>query len=272
MSVSNSDHSDDAEIRELRNIAEQGIGLRFDNILESGSSGNMKGIKSDHILFSQRLDSRTFFVKDDRYGSSREAGIFQGSHAEHLELGRMTLNKLGIPTSEILDEKVIEEKTQAAELQNGAQSIRLADVQKGRTLVRFSRQIDRFPIWSSSSIFGFTKDKQIGFMQAHWPEIPKYTVKEVHRLAHKLQRGWSAPEIRGASVEAVEAGIIHSPAIAFFMDIYPVIRVIYRPDVAGKKPVLYFDRDAKNVPLPRQIEWKYEEKQQKSTTPQRSRA
>ena len=272
MSISDSDYSDEAEIRRLRNIAEQGIGLRFDNIVESGLSGNMKGIKSDHISFSQRLDSRTFFVQDDRYGSSREAGIFRGSNAEHLEIGRTTLNRLGIPTSEILDEKMIEEKTQAVELQDGGQSIRLAEVKKGRTLVRFSRQVDRFPVWSSNSIFGFTQDRQVGFMQVHWPEIPKYTVEEVHRLAHRLQRGWSVPEILGASVEAVEAGIIHSPAIAFFMDIYPVIRVIYRPNVAGKKPVLYFDRDAKNVPLPRAIDWKYEEKQQKSTARQRPRA
>lgn len=263
--MSNSeDHSDQAEIRQLKNIAEERLGLRFDNIVESGSSANVKGIKSAHILFSQRLDSRTFFVKDDRYGSSKEAGIFRGSDAEHLELGRMTLNKLGIPTTEILDEKVLEEKTQAVELQNGGQSIRLGDVQKGRKLVRFFRQIEHFPVWSSNSVFGFTKDKQTGFMQVHWPEIPKHTVEEVHRLVHKLRLGWSPPEMQAASVEAVDAGIIHSPAIAFFMDIYPVIRVIYRPDMGcGKKPVLYFDRDAKNVPIPREIEWKIEKEQQR---------
>jgi hypothetical protein len=265
------EHSDEAEMRQLKNLVEQRLGLRLDNIVKSGSSANMTGIQSDHILFSRRLDSRTFFLKDDRYGTDNEAGIFTGAPAEHLELGRMILKNLEIPTSEILDEKVLEEKIQTAQLQNETSSIRFGDLKKGRNWIRFSRQIDNFPVWSSSSIFGFTKEKQIGFMQVHWPEIPQHTVKELHRLAYKLQYGWSPPKMQGASVESVEAGIIHSPAIAFFMDIYPVIRVVYRSDnmSVGRKPVLYLDRDAKNVPLPREIEWKKEEQQQRPTPSQR---
>ena len=43
------------------------------------------------------------------------------------------------------------------------------------------------------------------------------------------------PEQPDATVEAIEAGIIHSPAAGFLIDIYPAIRVIYTPvDRPGK--------------------------------------
>jgi hypothetical protein len=57
-------------------------------------------------------------------------------------------------------------------------------------------------------------------------------------------------------MEAVEAGVIHSPAIGFFMDISAAIRVIYlgqEPSV-GRKPLLYLDRHGSPVVLPRDIE------------------
>jgi hypothetical protein len=40
------------------------------------------------------------------------------------------------------------------------------------------------------------------------------------------------------------------------MDIYPAIRVVYEPtnETGGKKKVLYFDRHARKIPTPRQIE------------------
>ena len=52
----------------------------------------------------------------------------------------------------------------------------------------------------------------------------------------------------------MEAGIVHSPAVGFVLDIFPAIRVIYRPEdeTIGRKPALYFDADGKEVPVPRQ--------------------
>ena len=61
------------------------------------------------------------------------------------------------------------------------------------------------PVWSSNLIVGFTKDKRVGFMQFHWPEIPKQVTNEANRLAFKLKRGWKPPVQEGAKVEAVEA-------------------------------------------------------------------
>jgi hypothetical protein len=259
-SNTNIDYSDEAEIKQLEELGKEIIGLKIDKVVKSGSMANIVGIQADHISFSQRLDSLTYIVRDDRYGPGKVDGIFEGSKREHLELGRMILDKIGIPSSEILDQKLLQEMTQVAEIEKETKKIRIEEAQNGRGLAIISRQIDNFPVWPSNFILGITKEKQVGYMQLHWPEIPKLIVRETHRLEYKLQHGWSPPKLERASVESVEAGIIHSPAISFFMDIYPVIRVIYAPDKGcGVKPMLYLDRDGNRVPSPRQIDLKHEE-------------
>ena len=57
-------------------------------------------------------------------------------------------------------------------------------------------------------------------------------------------------------MESVDAGIIHSPAVGFLMDIYPAIRVIYAPidDRMGQKATRYVDRHGNDVPVPRQFD------------------
>jgi len=75
-------------------------------------------------------------------------------------------------------------------------------------------------------------------------------------LAYRAEHNWRAPEQFEAVVEAIEAGVIHSPAIGFLMDIYPAIRVIYKPKDPryGKKPVYFYDRHGKPVSVPRQAD------------------
>jgi hypothetical protein len=67
---------------------------------------------------------------------------------------------------------------------------------------------------------------------------------------------WTPPEHPGATVESVEAGIIHSPAVGFLMDVYPTIRVIYAPidERMGQKATRYLDRHRNDVPVPRQFD------------------
>ena len=80
----NLDYSDEEEIDRIKESAENIFRLDFDKIIQSGSQYNVVGIKSDYILFSQRLDSRTIFIQDKRYGFNREYGFF--NREEKLEL------------------------------------------------------------------------------------------------------------------------------------------------------------------------------------------
>lgn len=261
------DYSDETELQRVRQTAEDVLGLTFDRVIQSGSEANLVGIRSERLMFSQRLDSRTYFVQDSQYGLNREAGVFTGPDQEQLELCHTILQELGIPLSEIREEVVRKEQTQLAQIDREKGSIRMEEIQEGKSFVSISRQTNGLPVWSSNMLLGLTKEKRIGFMQLHWPKIPDHMLTEARRLAYKVKHDWRPPEQQGATIESVEAGIIHSPAIGFLMDIYPVIRVVYKPlnEAAGKKPVLYLDRHGNAGPIPRQHELQGQESPQRRT-------
>jgi hypothetical protein len=256
--------SDEEELEELEELADR-LGLKLGKLTQSGSDANLVGLRSEHLLFSRRLDSRTYFVHDVRYGVGREAGVHTGDEREHLEACRRILTALGIPLAEIGDEQVLVEQTQVAHVDPERQVVRKEEVREGRRLASLSRQLDGVPVWSSNMLLGLTADGGIGYLQLHWPELHAHVTHEARRLGHKLTRDWQAPEQPGAEVESVEAGIVHSPAVAFCMDIYPAIRVVYRPTDPrfAQKVVLHLDRHGKHVPVPRQAELPFEEPQQR---------
>lgn len=259
------DYSEEAELNELRRVAEEVFGVKLDKITRSGSEANLVGLRSEHVLFSRRLDSRTYFVQDSRYGTTHEAGVFHGSDEEYCERCRGILKRINVSLSEIEKEVVLTEQTQVARIDYETKKVHKEEVQKGKQFARLSRAVEKLPVWSSGMVLGLTRDKTIGYLQLHWPELPVHVVNEAHRLAHKVKHDWKAPEQFGAVVEAIEAGITHSPAIGFLMDIYPAIRVLYKPKDPryGKKPVYYYDRHGKPVPLPRQAYMPLEPTQQR---------
>jgi hypothetical protein len=254
------DYSDAAEAARILETAERVLGFKFEKIERSGSAANLVGLKSERVLFSQRIDSRTYFAQDVGYGIGRDAGVFQGPDGELFTTCRSLMRELGIPTSEILHEGLLQEHLQVAQAGGTTGEPVIEDPERGKKLARISRQIDGIPVWSSSLLLGLTRDRRPGYMQLHWPEVPAHTVAEAQRLRHLVQSHWRPPEVEGAQVESVESGIIHSPAIGFMMDIYPAIRVIYRSEGrVGKKAVRYLDRHGQDVPAPRQIETPKEE-------------
>lgn len=248
------DFSDKAETKQINQIAKKILGLKLGKIIRSGSEANAVGIQSEQILFSQRLDSRTYFVQDSKYGTIQKDRTFTGTDQEQIRLSRKIMRQLNIPLSEIAEEVVVKEHTQTAQVNQETGAVNKEDIQEGRKFTRISRQIDGFPVWSSNIVVGLNNKKLVGFMQLHWPEIPQHILNEAQRLSYKIKHGWKPPEQPGATVESVEAGIIHSPAISFVMDIYPTIRVVYSPldKNIGRKQVLYLDRNGKSVPIPRQ--------------------
>jgi hypothetical protein len=264
-SEKNRPYTDEEEIKNSREIAESIFGIRFDKIIRSGSEYNVLAIKSENVLFSQRLDSRTFFIQDKRYDFNRELG-FVTDDKLLLDKCHTILAKLDISESEIRKEKIVKEKTQEVEIDKNSDTLKEYEVREGQNFAKLYRQIDGHPVWSSNMMLSLTKEGSIGFMQLHWPEVPSSTIKETHRLDYKIKHGFILPEEQNSPVEKVEAGIIHSPAMGFFMDIYPTIRVIFRASQAGgKKKVLYLDRHGKKVPTPRQIEMRFDDKSQRTS-------
>jgi hypothetical protein len=159
-----------------------------------------------------------------------------------------------VPKAEIASVRVVSEL--------GASAERLADGgYRGtkekllRKEARARRSIKGVPVWSSSVKLGLTRSGKVGRLELHWPELPTSVLREADVLRILVKRGFTPPVLPDARVESIEAGIIHSPAIGFFMDAAAVIRVIYRgkDESIGRKPVLYLDRHGQTVVMPRDI-------------------
>jgi hypothetical protein len=252
------DNVGDAQPDELKRLDQlsTNLNLNFGANAKRVGERNGVGIKSDNLLFSQRRDSRTYFVEDNRYGEGKEYGIFQGSDAEVLEKGRSILQQLNIPADEIAEAAVFTEKTQTGQVDQGTGKVVPGPVRDGKKSANFSRQIKNIPVFSSHAQIGLTNQRGIGFLEVHWPEISSQVIDEAQKLQETVKGGWRPPEQKGAHVEKVEAGIIHSPALGFVMDVYPAIRVIYSVDdnESGKKMTLYLDGSGRSVAVPRQFE------------------
>jgi hypothetical protein len=219
------------------------------------SAANVSGIRTVALMFSQRHDSRTIFASDNSYGHGRKAGAWTGSDKTAIAACRAILGAAKTPPKEVAGVEVVSEMGQVSERASDGE-VRAHKPTVLRKLARARRTIEGIPVWHSYVNVGLNFKGQLGWLELHWPEIPLAIVKEGGVLRALVKRGFKAPDLPGARVEAVEAGFIHSPAIGFFMDIGAAIRIIYsgqQPSV-GRKSLLYLDRHGNPVTLPRDIE------------------
>jgi hypothetical protein len=247
------DNSDDFELENLQRIATDVLGVEVDEVTRPGAEFNLVGLQGRGVIVSQRLDSRTYFVQNERARDDADADI---SDDDVLEVCRRTMDQLGIPADEMAEEAVLREQTQAGQMDHMRGTVEMSEPRVGRKVARITRQVEGLPVWSSSMTLHLTGRRDIAFMELHWPEIPTWVIKEAHRLEYKLEEGWRPPEQLGVKVEAAQAGIIHSPAVSLVMDIFPAIRVIYTPEDEriGRKLTLYLDRHGQDVPRPREFD------------------
>lgn len=246
---------DEDPARELRETIAPALGLEFEGELTQGLEKNFVGVRSDVLLLTRRTDSRTYFVQDERFGVTRAGGIFEGSDRELLERCRAISERLGIPANQIKEASVLQVNSNVARLDDSG-ALRAEPTRKGERYARLVRSIDGVPIFSSSVMLALDRKGAIGFLELHWPEISKEALSSARDMQDLIKRGWKPPALEKAEVESVEAGVLHSPAVGFVMDVQPAIRIIYRTSdgSVGKKPVLYLDGKGRAVEMPRQFE------------------
>jgi hypothetical protein len=249
---SSEEFSDQAEAARLRRLAEA-VHLPLAREVEFRSEANLVGFRSKEALFSRRNDSRTYFIQDLRPERGKE--MFRGHDEEFIERLREVFRSLEVPAAEIAQSKVLQEQMQEGHPDRETNKLVVEEAHAGKRWATASRQVEGLPVFSSRALLSLSSDGSIGFLELHWPVIPPDTLREAHQLAYKVREGWRPPALEGARVESMEAGIVHSPAVGFVMDIYPAIRVIYAPSEKGfgKKAVRYLDRNGHEIPLPRQF-------------------
>jgi len=243
------------EAPELMRSASRIAGLDLGKRPTFASAANISGVRTRTRTFSRRRDSLTIFARDEDYGYARKAGAWTGPNKDLVTRTRKILRAAKIPDAEIRRIRVISERGTVAErLKSG--EVRVERPELLRKLARAERRAAGVPVWSSHGVVGLTEKGAVGFLEIHWPHLLPAVLDEAKVLAGVVKAGFAPEDVRGAELESVEAGVIHSPAIGFFMDVVPVIRCVYRATETrlGTKPALYFDRHGGRVTLPRSIE------------------
>jgi hypothetical protein len=243
------------EAPELTKAAARIAGFDLGKQPTFATAANVSGVRTRSLVFSRRLDSLTIFARDEHYGHGRKAGAWTGANKDLVARARKILRAAKVPDAEIRRIRIVTERGGVAErLPSG--EVRVERPEVLRKLARAERRATGIPVWSSHAVIGLTAKGAVGQLEIHWPYIPPPVLAEAKVLASIARKGFKPMEVRGAEVETVEAGIIHSPAIGFVMDVVPAIRCIYRPRDTrlGKKPVLYLDRHGELVSHPRGIE------------------
>src|SRR5438874_1755479 len=199
--------SDAAETSRLQSIATQVLRLRLGPRPQLHSEANMIGFRTETVLVSRRLDSRTYFVQDVR---KEKVPPFKGADQELLQFTRRIFAGLNIPAAEIAQARVLREQEQLGQLDRDTGKISLGKVTPGDRWASISRKIDGIPVFSSRAMLQLNGENQLHFMELHWPAIPPDTLTEARRLAYRAKAGWKPPEMEGATIESAEAGILHS--------------------------------------------------------------
>lgn len=240
----------------LQALAEGPLGLKVEGSTQSGAAANLAGIRTETLVVSQRLDSRTYFVQDDRSGVDRPAGVFAGSDEDLLARAREVMVALDVPAGEIDRSSVLHERTQTGHANPLSGRLVAGELKDGQRYAEILRSAGGVPVFSSRALITLSKGGSVGTLEVHWPQVPAKVLREAQRLQEVVRAGWQAPDQKGARVESVEAGVIHSPAMGFVMDIQPAIRVIYSPENPrmGRKLTLYVDDKGVSVPQPRAFE------------------
>lgn len=220
---------------------------------EFATAANVSGVRNRSFTFSQRRDSRTMFASDVGYGIGGKAGAWRGADRELVGSCRRALRAAGVPSKEVAGVEVLSEFGATGERVDG--EMRLEEPELLRKIAVARRGLESLPVWSSYANVGLTADGRLGWLELHWPVVAPEIVKEAHLLQAVVERKFEPPEMPGARARAMEAGILHSAAIGFFMDVTAAVRVVYEPDdpEMGRLATLYIDRHGDLVALPRDI-------------------
>ncbi len=244
----------DIEIPELRESAGRIADFNFESGAEYGSEQNVIGLRADSRIFSRRLDSTTIFARDEDCGIGRALGTWTGAKRPIETACRRVLRSAGIPRNEIANVTTVTEYGGTVDV-DAAQKEVDASPEMLRRVALAERVVAGATVWSSHCTVELTAEGKIGAIELHWPSIPPEVEAEAIRLQWLAMNDFEPRTMAGGEVESVEVGIVHSPSIGFFMDVRPVIRVIYRSTERGlgRKAVAHLDRHGHPVDAPRSI-------------------
>jgi hypothetical protein len=244
------------EAKELGALGSKAFRIRWTGPLTGASERGVMAVSDGVTTLTTRKGSRTYIVHNRKLTQAPDKQQFSGSDAELQRLGLRMLQAAGADRRQVAEVRVLQQQTQAAEVYGQGQGPRLQPVQRGMRSLLVTRQIDGIPVPSSRVLLNLDRAGNVAFMELSWPDVGPEVVEAAQRLRKAAGERFEAPRMDGATVESVQASILHSPAVGFYNDTTAALRVIYRPDskILGQKAVRYIDASGKDVGLPRDVD------------------
>ena len=173
---------------DMKTLAAKVLGLKFDDKARPIRTDDAVGLQSDRASFGRRLNSRTFIAYDARFSDTQTYGTYTGSDDALMRSARDILTGLEIPAAEIASTQVMQEKTQVGQ-RNAAGSVNLENIELGKKYALMTRKIDDIPVFSSRALIALMKDGSVGYMEVHWPVIPKRYDRDGREISHRRRSG-----------------------------------------------------------------------------------
>ena len=237
----------------LRHIGTKVFGIKWGEKLVAVSDHGFQAITDGTTTISYRPAGNAYFVQTGKARTGRNA--FRGTDEELVERGRAMLEGLGIERSEIADTKILQHYVTEGVMNPDTRQLDVKEPRKDRRSLIVRRVVGGIPVLNSRLALDLDGDGQIAALELSWPAIEPKVLEEARRLQRLAKAEFKAPERKGARIESVEVGILHSPGASFVEDQVAAIRVIYAPDDSklGMKPVAYLDMHGRSVAIPRQM-------------------
>ena len=238
----------------LRSIGTKVFRIQWGKKLVAVSDHGFQAITDNATTISYRPAGNAYFVQTGKAGLAGKSA-FRGTDRQLIERGRAILAGLGINKTEIADTKILQQYVTEGMMDPATRQVKVNPPKKDRRSLIVRRVVGGVPVLNSRLALDLDGEGRIAALELSWPRIEPKVLKEAARLQKIAKTEFKAPERKGARVESVQVGILHSPGASFVEDQVAAIRVIYAPTDAkvGMKPVAYLGMDGRPVAIPRQM-------------------
>jgi hypothetical protein len=244
-----------ADPKQIGDLGARDFGIKWEDRLVGGEARGVTAVTDGATTLTTRAGNRVFILHNRKVFPPSDETAFGGTDGELASTGTRLLLASGARKEEIAEVRVLQQFTRGGELV-GKEVKMLPPERSHRTLV-ISRRVAGVEVVSSRLILNLDNAGRAAFMELAWPDISRDVLDRAVRYRELVAaKKFTAPRVEGAEMEAVQAVVLHSPAVGFYNDAMAAIRVIYRPLVKemGRKAVRYVDERGEDVELPRDVD------------------
>lgn len=251
---------DDKQVKELDAEGASNFGIKWEGRLVGAGDHGVAAVTDGVTTLTTRPGARIFIIHNRKGFPPSEQTAFKGSDAELKSVGMRFLRAAGAREDEVAEVRVLQQFTQSGEAEPGGKEVKVQPAQESYRTLMISRRVAGVDVLSSRLMLNADSAGGAAFMELAWPDISREVLDRALRYKKLIEDHYAAPGLEGGEVEAVQAVVLHSPAVGFYNDATAAIRVIYRPNAkqVGQKAVRYVDERGEDVTLPRDVDRPHE--------------